>query len=122
MEEVRANVISLQLYFFSLSHSLSILLPFSTFFKWQNFGAAAAEKFKVAKRQNSFQSDALVLLSLSLMYLVIAKVVGAISKCVLVVESLNELKVQVTLVSVHFICNKIYSIKKLHIEGLKSMI
>ena len=60
--------------------------------------------------------------SLSLMYLVIVKVVGAISKCVLVVESLNELKVQVTLVSVHFICNKIYSIKKLHIEGLKSMI
>ena len=56
------------------------------------------------------------------MYLVIVKVVGAISKCVLVVESLNELKVQVTLVSVHFICNKIYSIKKLHIEGLKSMI
>ena len=105
--------------FFSLSRSF---LPFSTFFKWQNFGAAAAEKFKVAKRQNSFQSDALVLLSLSIMYLVIVKVVGAISKCVLVVESLNELKVQVTLVSVHFICNKIYSIKKLHIEGLKSMI
>ena len=78
------------------SLSLSILLPFSTFFKWQNFGAAAAEKFKVAKRQNSFQSDALVLLSLSLMYLVIVKVVDAISKCVLVVESLNELKVQVT--------------------------
>ena len=103
--------------FFSLSRSF---LPFSTFFKWQNFGAAAAaEKFKVAKRQNSFQSDALVLLSLSLMYLVIAKVVGAISKCVLVVESLNELKVQVTLVSVHFISIKI---KKLHIEGLKSMI
>ena len=103
--------------FFSLSRSF---LPFSTFFKWQNFGAAAAEKFKVAKRQNSFQSDALVLLSL--MYLVIVKVVGAISKCVLVVESLNELKVQVTLVSVHFISIKIYSIKKLHIEGLKSMI
>ena len=102
-----------------LFFSLSILLPFSTFFKWQNFGAAAAEKFKVAKRQNSFQSDALVLLSLSLMYLVIVKVVGAISKCVLVVESLNELKVQVTLVSVHFISIKI---KKLHIEGLKSMI
>ena len=81
-------------------------MPFSTFFKWQNFGAAAAEKFKVAKRQNSFQSDALVLLSLSLMYLVIVKVVGAISKCVLVVESLNELKVQVTLVSVHFISIK----------------
>ena len=56
------------------------------------------------------------------MYLVIVKVVGAISKCVLVVESLNELKVQVTLVSVHFISIKIYSIKKLHIEGLKSMI
>ena len=55
------------------------------------------------------------------MYLVIVKVVGAISKCVLVVESLNELKVQVTLVSVHFISIKIYSIKKLHIEGLKSM-
>ena len=102
-------------FFFSRS-----FLPFSTFFKWQNFGAAAAEKFKVAKRQNSFQSDALVLLSL--MYLVIVKVVGAISKCVLVVESLNELKVQVTLVSVHFISIKIYSIKKLHIEGLKSMI
>ena len=52
-------------YNFTFFFSLSILLPFSTFFKWQNFGAAAAEKFKVAKRQNSFQSDALVLLSFS---------------------------------------------------------
>ena len=52
-------------YNFTFFFSLSILFAIFDLFKWQNFGAAAAEKFKVAKRQNSFQSDALVLLSFS---------------------------------------------------------